>query len=76
MPDYLVNIWSCGSRSIEGGRRSTPGQHDVLLASTIGSTHSLVFAITSEGRAFSVKSSELGEIKGEVEAQLPPKFLD
>ena len=53
-----------GRAPIEGGRRSTPGQHDVLLASTIGSTHSLVFAITSEGRAFSVKSSELGEIKG------------
>ena len=53
-----------GRAPIEGSRRSTPGQHDVLLASTIGSTHSLVFAITSEGRAFSVKSSELGEIKG------------
>ena len=53
-----------GRAPIEVSRRSTPGQHDVLLASTIGSTHSPVFAITSEGRAFSVRSSELGEIKG------------
>ena len=48
----------------EGSRRSTPGQHDVLAASTLGTTHSLVFAITSEGRAISLRSMELSEIKG------------
>ena len=53
-----------GRSPIEGSRRSTPGQHDVLAASTLSTTHSLVFAITSEGRAVSMRSMELSEVKG------------
>ena len=53
-----------GRSPIEGSRRSTPGQHDVLTATTFGSTHTSVFAITSEGRALSIQTADLGEIKG------------
>ncbi|MAT02381.1 MAG: DNA topoisomerase IV [Acidimicrobiaceae bacterium] len=53
-----------GRSPIEGSRRSTPGQHDVLTATTFGSTLTSVFAITSEGRALSIQTADLGEIKG------------
>ena len=53
-----------GRTSIEDGNRSTPGQHDVLVSSTITSTHSPVFAITSEGRALNIRAVEIGEVKG------------
>ncbi len=53
-----------GRAPTEGNRRSTPGQHDVLTASTLSTTHGTVFAITSEGRALSLKAMELAEVKG------------
>ena len=53
-----------GRTSIEDGNRSTPGQHDVLVSSTLTSTHSPVFAITSEGRALNIRAVEIGEVKG------------
>ena len=53
-----------GRSPIEGSRRSTPGQHDVLTATTFGSTLTSVFVITSEGRALSIQTADLGEIKG------------
>ena len=53
-----------GRTPIEGSSRTTPGQHDVLTSSTLSSTHSPVFAITSEGRALSLRALELGEVKG------------
>ena len=49
---------------IEGSARTTPGQHDVLISSTLSSTHSSVFAITSEGCARSLRSLDIGEVKG------------
>ena len=53
-----------GRTPIEGSSRTTPGQHDVLVSSTLSSTHSPVFAITTEGRALSLRAIELGEVKG------------
>jgi len=53
-----------GRTSIEVGSRSTPGQHDVLVSSMLTSTHSPVFAITSEGRALNIRALEIGEVKG------------
>ncbi len=53
-----------GRTPIEASSRTTPGQHDVLVSSTLSSTHSPVFAITTEGRALSLRAIELGEVKG------------
>ena len=53
-----------GRMPIEGSTRTTPGQHDVLISSTLSSTHKPVFAITSEGRALSLRSLDIGEVKG------------
>ena len=53
-----------GRTPIEGSSRTTPGQHDVLVSSTLSSTHSPVFAVTTEGRALTLRAMELGEVKG------------
>jgi len=48
----------------EGGRRATPGRHDVLLASVLTRTTSTVTAVTSEGRALQVLAAELADGEG------------
>ena len=53
-----------GRAPLEGAKRATPGRHDVLLASRIGSTRAPVFAITSQGKARMALGLELTEVGG------------
>ena len=53
-----------GRAPLEGAKRSTPGRHDVIAASTIGSTHAPVFGITSEGRALVARAGEIADVGG------------
>lgn len=53
-----------GRAPTEGAKRATPGRHDVLVASRIGSTRSPVFAVTNEGRARMALGLELNEVGG------------
>ncbi|MDH3754969.1 MAG: DNA topoisomerase 4 subunit A [Acidimicrobiia bacterium] len=60
----LSSSGSVGRAPTEGAKRATPGRHDVLVASTLTSTSSTVFGITSAGRAVSTLAAELGEVAG------------
>ena len=53
-----------GRAPLEGAKRATPGRHDVLLASRIGSTRAPVFAITNQGKARMALGLELTEVGG------------
>lgn len=53
-----------GRAPTEGAKRATPGRHDVIVASRIGSTRSPVFAITNEGKARMALGLELNEVGG------------
>ncbi len=53
-----------GRAPVEGGRRATPGRHDVLAASVQTTTHAKVSALTSEGRVLTVSAADLAEIGG------------
>ena len=53
-----------GRAPTEGAKRATPGRHDVLVASRIGSTRAPVFAVTNEGRARMALGLELNEVGG------------
>ena len=53
-----------GRAPLEGAKRATPGRHDVLIASRIGSTRSPVFAISSQGKARMALGLELTEVGG------------
>ena len=48
----------------EGAKRATPGRHDVLTASTLSTTASFIWAVTSEGRALKALAVEFGEVAG------------
>jgi len=48
----------------EGGKRATPGRHDVLVASVLTRTTSTVTAVTSEGRSLQVLAAELADGEG------------
>lgn len=60
----LSTTGSVGRAPTEGARRATPGRHDVLVASAVGSTGRRVVAITSQGRAVAVGTHELAEVEG------------
>jgi DNA gyrase subunit A len=53
-----------GRAPTEGAKRATPGRHDVIVASRLGSTHSPVYAVTNEGRARMALGLELTEVGG------------
>ena len=53
-----------GRAPTEGAKRATPGRHDVIVASRIGSTRAPVFAITNEGKARMALGLELNEVGG------------
>ena len=53
-----------GRAPTEGAKRATPGRHDILVASRMGSTRSPVFAITSNGKARMANGMELSEVGG------------
>lgn len=48
----------------EGGKRATPGRHDVLVSSVLTRMTSTVTAVTSEGRALQVLAAELADGEG------------
>ncbi|MGI9600616.1 MAG: DNA gyrase/topoisomerase IV subunit A [Acidimicrobiales bacterium] len=50
-----------GRAPVEGAKRAKVGRHDIVVATTLGSTRSPVFAITTDGRALSAHAFELGE---------------
>ncbi len=54
----------CGRAPLEGAKRATPGRHDVLVVSRVGSTKSPVIAITNEGRVRMALGLELTEVGG------------
>mgnify|MGYP001952200946 CR=1 FL=1 len=53
-----------GREPAEGAKRTAPGRHDVIAATTLSSTHALVFAITSEGRAMALRAADIAEVGG------------
>ena len=53
-----------GRAPTEGAKRATPGRHDVIVASRIGTTRSPVFAVTTEGVARMAHALELNEVGG------------
>ena len=53
-----------GRAPTEGAKRATPGRHDVIVASRIGSTRAPVFAVTNEGFARMALGLELSEVGG------------
>ncbi len=53
-----------GRLPAEGGRRATPGRHDVLVAQVLTRTTATVTAVTSEGRALQVLAAELADGEG------------
>ena len=50
-----------GRASLKGSRRASPGRHDLIAASVVASTGALVAAVTSKGRAFTVRGGEIEE---------------
>ncbi|MGI9622391.1 MAG: DNA gyrase/topoisomerase IV subunit A [Acidimicrobiales bacterium] len=53
-----------GRAPTEGAKRTSPGRHDVLTATTLSTTHSQVFAITSQGRALVARAIDVAEVGG------------
>lgn len=53
-----------GRAPTEGAKRSALGRHDVIVSTTLSTTHSLVFAITTEGRALVARAGDIAEVGG------------
>lgn len=53
-----------GRAPTEGAKRATPGRHDVIVASRVGSTRSPVYAVTNEGNARMALGLEVTEVGG------------
>ena len=53
-----------GRAPTEGAKKATPGRHDVIVTSRLGSTRAPVFAVTSEGKARMALGLELNEVGG------------
>ncbi|NNC78625.1 MAG: DNA topoisomerase IV, partial [Acidimicrobiales bacterium] len=51
-----------GRAPTEGAKRATPGRHDILVASRLGTTRSPVFAVTTTGKARMAHAMELNEV--------------
>ncbi len=60
----LSTTGQIGRAPLEGAKRSTPGRHDVLVSSTLTSTRSQLWAITTDGRALTATAAEVGEVAG------------
>nr|XP_061840611.1 DNA gyrase subunit A-like [Nerophis lumbriciformis] len=60
----LSSSGQIGRESLEGAKRATPGRHDLVVATVETTTASLVWAITSEGRALSALAHDVGEVGG------------
>ena len=60
----LSTTGQIGRAPLEGAKRGTPGRHDVLVSSTLTSTRSKLWAITTEGRALAATAAEVGEVAG------------
>ena len=50
-----------GRASLKGDRRASPGRHDLIVARVVASTGAPVAAVTSMGRAFTVRGAEIEE---------------
>jgi len=57
----LSSSGQIGRFPTEGGRRATPGRHDVLAASVLTRTTATVSAVTSEGRVLQSLAAELAD---------------
>ncbi|MEM7094085.1 MAG: DNA topoisomerase (ATP-hydrolyzing) [Actinomycetota bacterium] len=60
----LTTSGQVGRESIEGAKRNKPGRHDLVIGRIETSTTSLVWAITSEGRALSAVVHDVGDVAG------------
>ena len=60
----LSSSGQIGRESLDGGKRATPGRHDLVIANLETTTTAPVWAITSEGRALSALSHDVGEVAG------------
>jgi len=60
----LATSGNIGRMPIDGGKRATPGRHDLLAAQVITSSGAPIAAVTSEGRVFVVRGGEVGEASG------------
>ena len=55
-----------GRASLKGSRRASPGRHDLLAARVVASTASTVAAVTSMGRALTVRGADIPEANNRV----------
>ena len=55
-----------GRSTLKGSRRSSPGRHDLIAARVVASTGAPVVAVTSMGRAFTVRGGEIEEATSRV----------
>ena len=55
-----------GRASLKGDRRASPGRHDLLAARVVASTAATVAAVTTMGRAFSVRGAQIEEANNRI----------
>ncbi len=55
-----------GRASLKGDRRASPGRHDLIAARVVASTGTPVAAVTTAGRAFTVRGAEIEEANNRV----------
>ena len=55
-----------GRASLKGGRRPSPRRHDLIAARVVASTGAPVAAVTSLGRAFTVRGGEIEEASNRI----------
>jgi len=60
----LSSSGQLGREPTEGAKRAKPGRHDLVIASVETTTASLVWAITSEGRALSALANDAEDTSG------------
>jgi len=58
----LSSSGQIGREPLEGAKRATPGRHDLVTARIETTTTSMVWAITSEGRALSALAHDVGDV--------------
>ncbi|MXZ53845.1 MAG: DNA topoisomerase 4 subunit A [Acidimicrobiaceae bacterium] len=65
-----------GRASLKGDRRASPGRHDLIAARVVSSTGTPVVAVTSAGRALSVRGAEIPEANNRVRGADVSSVLD
>ena len=55
-----------GRASLKGDRRASPGRHDLIAARVVASTGASVAAVTTMGRAFTVRGAEIEEANNRI----------